>query len=189
MWSYMSTDYMSENLQHYGVLGMKWGVHRARRSLSRASTKEESKKAISSLETHRGKINKKINKYQSSNKTLQKKSDKRAKGKDVKAAKYSRKAADKRVKANKYERKAGRRFTSEARGVKMLSKADKLNRSARVLELKANQIKTKSDSIKAKIAKNDAMIRTYNSGLNDIDAAIKDYGRAYIVNAQKKRRT
>lgn len=181
MWSYMSTDYMSENLQHYGVLGMKWGVRRARRSLSRASTKEESKKAISSLESHRGKINKKISKYQSSNATLQKKSDKRAKGKDVKAAK--------RVKANKYERKAGRRFTSEARGAKMLSKADTLNRRAKVLELKANQIKTKSDSIKAKIASNEAMIRTYNSGLNDIDAAIKDYGRAYIKNAQQKRRT
>ena len=74
----MSTDYMSENLQHYGVLGMKWGIRRARRSLSRASTKEESRRAISKLETHRGKINKKINRYQSENVTLRKKSDKRA---------------------------------------------------------------------------------------------------------------
>lgn len=189
MWSYMSTDYMSENLQHYGVLGMKWGVRRARRSLSRASTKEESKRAISKLETHRGKINKKINKYQSANVTLRKKSDKRAKGKDVKAARYSESAASSRVKANKYERKAGGRFTSERRAAKYLSKADKLNRSAKIMELKANQIKTQSDSIKARIESNDAMIRTYKSGLNDIDATIKDYGRAYIKNAQQKRRT
>ena len=80
-------------------------------------------------------------------------------------------------------------FTSERRAAKYLSKADELNRGARVLELKANQIKTQSDSIKARIASNEAMIRTYNSGLNDIDSAIKEYGRAYIRNAQQKRRT
>lgn len=93
MWTYVSTDETSAALQHYGVLGMKWGVHRARRALSRATAKEEATRAISSLNTHRSKAGEKLSKYKAKDTKLQKKVDKFSTNKDVKAAKYNYKSA------------------------------------------------------------------------------------------------
>lgn len=49
-------------LKHYGVLGMKWGVRRNRNSYSKATTKEAKSKAIAGMEKTRDKAVKKFNK-------------------------------------------------------------------------------------------------------------------------------
>ena len=49
-------------LMHYGVPGMKWGVRRATKRLSKATTKEQRDKAVGKLETHRAKASAKIEK-------------------------------------------------------------------------------------------------------------------------------
>ena len=53
----------NDELKHYGVLGMKWGVHRATKQYSAATTKAERTKAADKLNTHMGKASKKLNKY------------------------------------------------------------------------------------------------------------------------------
>ena len=58
----MENDYNNqEYLQHYGVRGMRWGIRRASKTLSKSSsTSEQREKAISSLQKHRAKATKKV---------------------------------------------------------------------------------------------------------------------------------
>ena len=58
---YYYGNYSSENyLRHYGVLGMKWGVHRALKSWHNATDKASKVQAANSLQKHHDKITSKI---------------------------------------------------------------------------------------------------------------------------------
>lgn len=72
-----------DELRHYGVLGMKWGVHRAKRNVSKASTARKSAKEWDEI----AKYNEK-------------------KGKTKQAAKYREYAKKDRADAKKYDSKA-----------------------------------------------------------------------------------
>ena len=55
---------MSENeLQHYGVIGMKWGVRRAINKYNKATTNKQKTKATETLNKHLEKASNKLAKY------------------------------------------------------------------------------------------------------------------------------
>lgn len=158
----------NDELKHYGVLGMRWGVHRATKNLSKATTDEERRKAIASLQKHRTKATNKVAKLQKQHTKLQKSVDQYINKSDVKAAKMKRKAA-------KLNKKAYGTFTSTKKAQKLLYKSEKLN-------IKADAIIAKSIEAKAKIAKNERLQAIFNEGISNIDQTLVSAGYKYINN-------
>ena len=158
--------YESNELKHYGVLGMKWGVRRASKKLSKATTDEARDKAISKLNKHRKKATAKIEKLGKERVGLQKSVDKYAMKGDVKAAKLQNKI-------QKYKRKAGGFFTSEEKAAKLLSKAD-------VLQFKVDSLRAGSAEAKAKLEKNKTLTRIFEEGVSSIDYALINKGKRLI---------
>ena len=120
---YSTSNPSEEELMHYGVLGMKWGVRRASKQLSGATTKEGRAKAKASLDKHYAKASKKLNKYSKKvDKNLTKARKKTikaeagfatAKGRakaTAKAAKFRRKAMRNMKKGEKWARSMDKSF-------------------------------------------------------------------------------
>lgn len=165
MWKYQNTD----ELYHYGVLGMKWGIHRARKALgSSSATADKKKKAVASLNKHKTKINNKLNDLQDERKYLDKRRSKDIQKNEFKENKY-------RTKANKLRRKKYGIFTSA-------SKAEELEFRATKLDLKADKLKSKITNTKLQIQKNEEMQKIFNTGLNEVNNLLVRQGRSYLRN-------
>lgn len=157
----------SQELYHYGVRGMRWGVRRASKTLiSTKASSDKKKKAVASLQKHKQKATKKVIKLTAKNEKLGKKNDKFILKNDAKIAKLNRKAAKKRAKAYGL-------FTSK-------SKTEKLKFKAEKLEAKAAKLSTKRDEVKAKMAKNDRLISMYNEGISHINKVSVSNGKKYL---------
>lgn len=155
----------SEELMHYGVKGMRWGVRRNTRLLS-SSNSAKREKAVAKLQKHRDKGSAAIAKLQKKGVKLEKKQEKRIIKDETKAAKINQKAA-------KLERKAYGRFTSDDKAMERLQKSE-------FLKSKANALTARANSAKAKVNKNKAMISAFEREVNNIDKAMAENGRKYI---------
>lgn len=161
------SDYNDEELMHYGVKGMRWGVRRATKSLSNATTQRQYDRAMTSLNKHKQKSQAKIAKLESQRPKLEKQVEKHVMKTDGKVAKMDLKVA-------KMQKKAGRLFTSKNKRTELLDKAE-------VMKMKADGLRAKSDNAKQLLAKNTAMQQAFKKGIRDIDASIIENGKRYFA--------
>lgn len=114
----ISRENESENdIKHYGVLGMKWGVHRAAKQYNSATTKTQKKQASDKLNSHMEKASKKLNKYYTkTNKQLDKSVRKRYGlfGSDKGYAKAKSKAERTAYKGNKWYKNMEKTFSKQS---------------------------------------------------------------------------
>lgn len=156
----------NEELQHYGVKGMRWGIRRASKQLSTASTKEQREKAVASLQKHRAKASAQISKLEKKRPKLEQKVEQRIVKNETKAATLSNKAAKKRRKAYGF-------LTSQSKSEKLIYKANKL-------QAKADSLTAKSKKAKSELTKNETMQSAFKKGINEIDQALVGKGRKFI---------
>lgn len=159
----------SDSLQHYGVKGMRWGVRRASKKLSSATTSEERKKAVSTLQKHRSKGAAQIAKLQKRQPKLEKAAEQAVLRSDVKAAEYRRRAANSRI-------RAGSRFASSYKRERAINNALKWESRAYLLE-------SKSTEAKAKIKANKAMQEAFQREITNIDQILVERGKKYLKGA------
>lgn len=184
---------MNNEFEHTGVKGMKWGVRRYQNSdgsltsegkkryksikfgtrgqvkkLYKAETKEDRDKAASKLIARKEKAAKKIGKLESQNDKFEKVRNEQITKSEVRAAQYQ-------SKADYYSRKAAGRFQTENSSMKNFQRAN-------MYQLKANEIKSRAASTKAKMAGNAKMRELLNTEMNNIDSFLKDAGYKYVKN-------
>ena len=155
----------NDELTHYGVKGMRWGVRRNTKRLGSndSATRE---KAVAALRKARDKGSAEVTKLKKKGVKLEQKHEQHVIKSEVKAARLNEKAAAQR-------RKAYGLFVSKNKMAKRLGKAQ-------VLEAKANALTTKAASAKAKINSNEAMIKAFEREISNIDSALASRGRKYV---------
>ncbi len=163
----MKTANYNQELYHYGIKGMKWGVRRATKTLGSSKASAEKKtKAVQSLQKHQTKANKKIAKLEKQHAGLKKQADKFTTRTDIRTAAMKNQAAKTRMKAYGT-------FTSQRRAESYLYEADKL-------EAQAAALVARKESLKAKVAKNERLQEMFNEGVANIDKTLATTGKKYL---------
>ena len=157
----------NDELTHYGILGMRWGVRRTRAQLDRASTKDGRDKAISKLNKYRTKGAAEIDKLKKKGVKLEKQSENLIIKNETKAANLNKQAAKKRSKMYGF-------FTSQ-------EEAKDLEFQAKKLEARANELIASSKNAKAKVESNSTMIKAFQREIDNIDDALVKAGKKYLL--------
>lgn len=175
-------------LYHYGVLGMKWGVRRARRAASR--NVDLGSKAL--------KYDKKAAVYTKKSEKAHAEIDlERSNRAAVKAAKYNKKAATTRKKSlNKSdtdqldaERKAAKleyKATKQEAKASRLSKGAGYGAKAMNYSIKSDKVAIKAAKARAKMAKNNAYIDMMNRRMDSLDADTRRRVETSMIEYLKK---
>lgn len=162
-------SYENNELQHYGVKGMRWGVRRAKKSYAKATAtgnKDKIEKLDAKMAKHKTKATNTIKKLEKAQPQLEKNVQRHKQKTDIKAAKISAEAA-------RLRRKANRPLVSDKRAQSYLT-------DAMLKQAKADDLKARSDKAKMLLEANADMQRTFNKGINEINKLTVDKGKQYI---------
>lgn len=172
---------IDECLMHYGVLGMKWGVHRAKKFAKKsAKASRKAEEASESLKESRRvlKVEGKKHQVAAREKDLMSSRQRAYAYEKADDAKNAQKIADnKRAKAEKYaERGTGfRSWNNNRKAKKAQAEADASKEEAQEAFRQANRLKTEADEHRAEIGgmKNDVVM--YKDLRDDYISKAKKY--------------
>lgn len=159
---------VNDELRHYGVRGMRWGVRRGLKELhesNQTGRKGGHNHAVAVLSGHRDKINKKLGSLDKKTVKLEEKRYKQATKDSIKIAKLERKSA-------KALKKSHRTMS--------VDKAEKYRQKSSALDYKVSKLKEKAAKNKAKIEKNERLKAIYKKGLNDINRELVTKGQDFL---------